>query len=117
MEGVRVVREQNVRHIAPYQVLHATQSLNSEAIWISLALIVHTNQVQLRTAKADCSVFFSQQRHSRLREQFLRVVFRLRINFVIAVASVHAKWRSELANLVDTLPKRIAGAGNEIARH
>ena len=57
----------------------------------------------------------AQQLHSGLREQLLRAVFGVRINFMIAVATVNAERRGQAANFFNALFQRITCAGDEVS--
>jgi len=72
------------------EVLRAGEQTNAAAARSALALIVDTDQIQLRTTVVDDRVFLAQQLHSGLRKEPLRAILGVGINFVIAVATIDA---------------------------
>src|ERR1700745_2441158 len=67
------------------------------------------------TLKRNDGGFVAQEFHTDPREQLLRAVFGLRVDFVVAVATVDAKRRGKAANFFNAFFERVRPSGDEIS--
>src|SRR5260370_17378632 len=87
---IRIVRQQNVRHVAPNQRLDLLQHRSSAlAANHVVALIIDAQQIEAPSVMFNNRVRSAQQPHSLFAEEPFRIVFHARINFVIPIASPH----------------------------
>src|SRR5690242_21681868 len=87
IEGVGIVRKENIGHVASHQSFEIWKHLQSTAAGSALALIVHTDKIEGRPLEFDLRILMPQQSHPVLREKNLRLFFRTGVNFVVAVAA------------------------------
>jgi len=71
----------------------------------AFALVIYSDQIQLRAVASNQSILVAQQLHPLLGKQILRTVFGVRINFVIAVAAVNAQRGGEAAYFILYIPR------------
>src|SRR5262245_57717536 len=108
---VRVMREQDIAHIAPYEWLEIHQHRQA------LTLIIHANQIELLALPAQRGIFMTEQPHTVLPEEILRVVLGSGVNLVVAIAAPGSEWRLQAAKLGDASFKGIALLGDKVAGH
>jgi len=115
---IRIVREQNVRHVAPNQrlnlVQHRPHRLPARHV---VALIIDAQQIEAPSIVLDNRVGRPQQPHALFAKEPFGIVFHSRINFVIAIASPNAQRRAQSAQLGNADVQRIAFARNEVSRN
>ena len=85
------MRKQNVGNIFSYQRFHTDKRGYAAAAGVALALIIHADEIERRAIEWNQHVFMAKEFHAELCEQFLRAVFGLGINFMIAVATVNTE--------------------------
>src|SRR5712692_3982525 len=115
IESIGIVREENVRHVAADERLHASESLLALAAGSAFALVVDADEIELCALESNLGVFVAQQFHAGLGVEISGFVFRTRVDFVVAVATPNAERSVKTANFVDAIGDVIAGAGDEIA--
>src|SRR5689334_5667784 len=86
-KAVRIVREQDIRYIAPYQRLNIHQ--HGQA----LALIINSDQIELLALPAQRGIFVTQQAHAVSLEEILRVVLGICVDLVVAIAAPGSEGR------------------------
>ena len=91
------------------------EHLHSTAAVGAFALIINSDKIKRRAFEGEFGIFLPQQFHPGLRKKELRHVFRVRINFVIAVAAPDSQRRTQTLHFVDAIGNRIACAGDKIA--
>src|SRR6266851_551638 len=115
---IRIVRQQNVRHVAPNQRLDLLQHRPSPlAVNHVVALIINAQQIEAPSIVLDNRVSGAQQPHSLFAEEPFRIVFHSRINFVVAIASPNAQRSAQPAQLGNAGVQRIAFARNKVSRN
>ena len=88
---VRVVRQQDVGHVASDQMLDFLQHWSGAlAAHHVIALIIHAQQIETGAVVFDYVALRSQQAHAFFLEETLCYVFYSGIDFVVAVASPDA---------------------------
>src|SRR5205823_5077371 len=115
IERIRVVGKKNIGHVTLYQRFDSGQHLLALSAAVVFALVIHADQIELRALKGNLRVRLTEQLHSRLGIEISRDVFRVSIDFVVAVTAPGTEWRVQVTNLVHAIGDRIARAGDEIA--
>ena len=115
MKRIRIVRKQQVWHIAPDQLLDFLQhGHRMRTIALAprhvIALIIDAQQIEAGSVVLDDRARGAQQPHTFFAEEPFRVIFHSRINFVVAIASPDAERSAQAAQLGDTNVQRIAFA-------
>src|SRR5713101_6398451 len=97
---IRIMRKQNVRHVAPDQGLDLAQHRPSMlAANHMVALIIDAQQIEAPSIVLDNRISGPQQLHSLFAEEPFGVVFHSGINFMIAIASPDAQRSAQPAQL------------------
>src|SRR6266403_3395122 len=116
-ERIRIVRQQDVRHVAADQVLDFQQHWSGAlAAAHVIALVIHAQQIETGAVVFDHVALRSQQAHAFFLEETLSFVFNSRINFVVAIASPDAERGAQAAQLSDAGFQGIAFAADEVSR-
>src|SRR5256884_5340079 len=87
IEGVGIVREENVGHIAADEGRDAGKGLLPLAAGSAFALVIDAEEIEGGALESNLGVFVAKEFHAGLRVEISRLVFRARIDFVIAVAT------------------------------
>src|SRR5712671_5858651 len=106
--------KQDIAKIFADQRFDTGQRRDLAAAGSAFALVIYSDQIQLRAVASNQSILVAQQLHPLLGKQILRTVFGVRINFVIAVAAVNAQRGGEAAYFFYTFLERVAGSGDEV---
>src|SRR5882724_3114295 len=115
IKAVWIVRKKNIRHVAAHERFDIGQSLLSLAVGSALALIIHADEIELRTFESELRIFVAQELHAGLRIEIGRFVFHTRVNLMVAVAAPSAKGRVQTTDLIDAIGNRVPHTGDEIA--
>src|SRR5438552_16844859 len=91
IEGIGIVREENVDHIAADERLQTGKGLLPLAAGSTFALVIDAHEIEARSLESNLCVFLAQQFHTRLCVEISRLVFRARVDFVIAVTAPDAE--------------------------
>src|SRR5260370_39239921 len=114
IERIRIMREQNVRHIAADERLDIRKGLLSLAVAPAFALVIDADEIEGGALESNLSVFVAKQFHAGLRVVISGFVFRPGVDFVVAVAAPDTQRSTEAANLVDAIGDGITAPGDEI---
>src|SRR5258708_35937597 len=76
IERVRIVRGQNVRHVAADERLDIRKGLLSLAVASTFALVIDADEIEGGALGSNLRVFLAQQYHSALRVEMIGVVSR-----------------------------------------
>src|SRR5258708_21062992 len=115
IEGIGIVREENVGHVAADEGLKLRERLDLLASCRALALIVNADEIELRAPKRELGIFLAEKLQTGLSKEALRFLFGAGVNFVVAIAAPDAKRRAQPANFVDAISERVTSAGDEVA--
>src|SRR5258708_22072051 len=113
IEGIGIVREENIGHVAADEGLKLRERLDLLAASRALALIVNADKIELRAPERELGIFLAEKLQTGLGKEALRLVFGAGANFMVAIAAPDAKRRAQPANFVDAISERIAGDGDE----
>ena len=114
IEGIGIVREENVDHIAADERLQTGKGLLPLAAGSTFALVIDADEIEGRSLESNLCVFLAQQFHTRFCVEISRFVFRPGVDFVIAVTAPDAERSAQMANLVDAIGDRITAPGDEV---
>ena len=107
--------KKNIGHVTLYQRFDSGQHLLALSAAVVFALIIHADQIELRALKGNLRVRLTEQLHSRLGIEISRDVFRVGIDFVVAVAAPCTEGSRQLTDFIHAVGDRVAGARDEIA--
>src|SRR5690348_17729362 len=66
IEGVGIMRKENVGHIPPDERFNARKSLLALAARSAFTLVINADEIEMRAPETDSSVFLAQQFHTSL---------------------------------------------------
>src|SRR5260370_9010335 len=115
IEGVGIVREENIGHGAADEGLNKRESLLALAAGSALTLVVDAEEIEGGALENKLRVFVAQYFHAGLSVEIGRLVLRARVDFVVAIAAPSAERSVKTANFFDAIGDRIARAGDEVA--
>src|SRR5260370_40791958 len=91
MKAVRIVRKKNVGHVAANERFDIRKTFLSLAAGRALALVIHTDKIELRTFESNLNILLAQKFHAGLGVEISRFFFHARVNFMIASATPDAE--------------------------
>src|SRR5256885_3319175 len=115
IERVRIVREQNIRHVSAHQGSEIGEHLKAMTTGGTLALVIDTEKIEVRAAKGERHIFMAQQLHARFRKEALGSIFGPGVNFMITVATKNTERGAKLAYFFDAIGQRIGSPGDEVS--
>ncbi len=115
IERIRIVREENIGDIATHQRLDTRKKLLLLSAAVVFTLIIHAEQIELGALERNLLVRMAEQLHPCLSIEIACFIFRVRIDFVIAIAAPSPQGRIQMADLVHAVGNRITRARDQVA--
>ena len=114
---IRIMRQQNIRHIAPHQMLNLRQHRpGAFAGNHMVALIIDAEQIEARAFVLNHLITCPKQAHAMLLKQPFRVIFHARINLMIPVAPPNPERSAQFGQFANASIQRIALARKQSLR-